>query len=55
MLTCQVNNDHRPTWLNLTVNYEFVPMTIDSGAAFQFLQAPNNETQASLWWGESLL
>lgn len=64
LVTCAIDNDggakapnniHGPTWFNLTVNYEFVTPTIESGAAFRFLHAPDQNRQASLWWGESLL
>ena len=55
MVTCLVINDSGPTWLNLTVTYNFVPPTIESGLPFQFQQVPDNQTQASMWWAESLL
>ncbi|CAG8977380.1 hypothetical protein HYALB_00007010 [Hymenoscyphus albidus] len=52
-VTCLVNNGQQ-TYVNLTTN-DLIPPTIDTGAAFQFLQAPDSQDLTSLWWGESLL
>lgn len=54
MVTCSIANEQN-TFVNLTVNYNFVPLTIESGNAFRFLHPPDAETQTSLWWAESLL
>jgi hypothetical protein len=41
--------------VNLTVRYEYVTPTIESGAASQFVQSPDEKAHSVLWWGESLL
>lgn len=43
------------TKINLTTKYEFVSSTIESGAATQFVQSPDEHEHSVLWWGESLL
>ncbi|CAG8959357.1 hypothetical protein HYFRA_00001255 [Hymenoscyphus fraxineus] len=53
-VTCLVNNGQQ-TYVNLTTKYDFIPPTIDTGAAFEFLQAPDSQNLTSLWWGESLM
>jgi hypothetical protein len=54
-LSCLINNNKVPTSINLTVAYEFLTPTIETGIAFSFVQSPSNQTDASLWWGQSLL
>ena len=54
-LSCLINNNVVPTTISLTVAYEFLTPTIETGEAFTFVQPPSNQTDASLWWGQSLL
>lgn len=54
-ISCLINNDRVPTSVNITVGYEFLTQTIETGTAFSFVQPPSNQTNASLWWGQSLL
>lgn len=54
-VSCWVNNDKVPTSINLTVGYELLTPTIETGTAFSFVKPPSNQTDASLWWGQSLL
>ena len=54
-VSCLINNNKVPTAINITVGYEFLTPTIETGTAFSFVQPPSNQTDASLWWGQSLL
>jgi hypothetical protein len=53
-VTCYIDNE-QTTKVNLTVRYEYVTPTIESGAASQFVQSPDEKAHSVLWWGESLL
>ena len=64
-ITCAIYNDETtspsdgsagPTFMNISVAYDFVPPSIDyDHTPIRFINAPDNQTQASLWWAESLL
>ena len=58
--TCSINNTpNGPTKLNLTMIYNYVPTTVRYGDQVAFLASMfisrNMSTQASLYWGESLM
>jgi hypothetical protein len=59
-ITCSINNTAEgPTNFNLTMDYNYVPPTVQYGAQTGYLGrailSRNQTTQASLYWGESLL
>jgi hypothetical protein len=61
-ITCRINNNdapNGPTKLNLTMLYNYVPNTVRYGDQEAFLGSMfisrNKKTQASLYWGESLM
>jgi hypothetical protein len=43
------------TKINLTTEYSFVVPTIETGVPFQFIRAPDEQTDTTLYWGESLM
>ena len=58
-LTCGIDVPQGPTLFNLTTIYEYVPNTISYFNMHDFLATNfldrNNQTRASLYWGESLM
>lgn len=52
--TCLVDNGAH-TNVNLTTQYEFVVPTIETGVPFQFVRAPDEETDTAMYWGQSLM
>ena len=43
------------TRVNLTTEYQLVVPTIETGVPFQFVQAPDEQNETSLYWGQSLM
>lgn len=59
-VTCQISNSLGTVFFNLTQTYNYVPASISfSGVSNGFLGtaflARDQQTRASLWWGESLM
>jgi len=50
-VTCTVNNDANPTYIRLSVSYDYISRRSED----EVLRDLNNQTKASLWWGQSLV